>query len=254
MYADINKLVNKIYVLTIERNSDRHHSVKSVLEGIDFEFWNGLDASEYFIGKKYVAGIEDDFFINNDLDKEHVKRLTIGQFGAYFSIKKMIDYIAKKSYDKVLIFEDDMLPLKKNWRNIFEQSLKQLPEDWDILLLGYIYDGPVYKYSYNRNIRPVIRAYNVIKYFLKKETYNPSLPTKFSKHLDIAGFSMGGHAFCLSKKGAKLLSSNLSPMKDSGDILISKLIVEKKVKAFSVYPCLFLQDIRFGSKTNVVNH
>lgn len=254
MDADINKLVNKIYVLTIQRNSDRHQNVTSVLAGINFEFWNGLDASEYFPGKKFVAGIEDDFFIKNDLDKEHVKILTIGQFGAYFSIKKMIDHIAKKGYDKVLIFEDDMMPLKNNWRNIFEKSLEQLPEDWDILLLGYIYDGPLYKYSYNRNIRPIIRVYNRIKYFLRKKTYIQSIPSKFSKHLDIAGFSMGGHAFCLSKKGAKLLSSYLSPMKVSGDILISKLIVEKKIKAFSVYPCLFLQDINFGSKTNVTIH
>ena len=252
MESDVNKLVDKIYVLTIERNSDRHQNVKSILECIDFEFWYGLDASENFSGKKYVSDIEDKFFINNDIDKRYVSRFTLGQLGAYFSIKKMINHVANCEYNKVLIFEDDMLPLKKDWRNIFEKSLLELPEDWDILLAGYIYDGPLYKYSYNRNMRFIINAYNSLKSLLKKKNIIQRLPVKFSRHLDISGFCMGGHAYCLSKKGSQLLSSYLSPMQDSGDVLISKLIVEKKIKAYSVYPCLFLQDMKFGSKTNIV--
>lgn len=63
MYVDINKLANKIYVLTIRRSSDRHHRVKSVLEDTNFKFWNGLDASEYFIGKTSRRNCGDDFLL-----------------------------------------------------------------------------------------------------------------------------------------------------------------------------------------------
>ena len=96
-----------------------------------------------------------------------------------------------------------------------------------------------------------MRSYNYVKSIFKKKRDLPQ-PRKYSAHLDFSGFSMGGHAFCLSAKGARLLSSCLSPMRDSGDVLISELIIQKKIKAFSVYPCLFLQDATFGSKTNVL--
>lgn len=250
--ADINNLVDKIYVLTIERNSDRHPNVRSILKGTSFEFWYGLDARDEFNGKKYVSDIEDNFFIENEIDKGFASSSTIGQFGAYLSIKKMIDYIAKSEYEKVLLFEDDLLPLNKDWKNIFKKSFEELPGDWDILLLGYFYDGSLYKYSYKRYMRPIIKAYNRLRHFLKKKSLIRNLPLKFSKHLDISGYSMGGHAYCLSKKGAQLLSSYLSPMRDSGDLLISRLVVEKKIKAFSVYPCLFFQDRKFASKTDTI--
>ena len=37
MDPDINKIFGKIYVLTIERNRERHPNVESVLKNIDFE-------------------------------------------------------------------------------------------------------------------------------------------------------------------------------------------------------------------------
>lgn len=250
MASDLNKWVDKIYVLTIDRNADRHPHVRSILNNIDFEFWNGLDAKESFPGKKYVTDLDELFFVENDIDKHHVSRLNMGQFGAYLSIKKMIDHAAASNYDKVLFFEDDLIPLRKDWQNILQKSISELPEDWDILLAGYIFDGTVYKYSYNRNFRFLVRYYNRIKSLFKKGRNLPQ-PRKYSAHLDLSGFSMGGHAFCLSAKGARLLSTHLSPMRDSGDVLISELIIQQKIKAYSVYPCLFLQDATFGSKTNV---
>ncbi len=252
MHTDLNKIFDKVYVLTIERNVDRHPSVKSILKGIDFEFWYGFDAKENFPGHKYVSDIEVDFFIKNNIDREFAAGSTIGQFGAYLSIKKMIDHIAKCGYNRVLIFEDDMKPTQIRWREILQNSIEELPGDWDVLLAGYFYDGPVYKYSRNRSLRYFIKAYNAVKTFNKKKKIVGRLPEKYSKHLDLAGYSTGGHSFCLSKKGAHVLSSFLSPMRDSGDLLISRLIVEKKIKAFSTFPCLFIQDKNFDSKTAVL--
>lgn len=247
-----SRFINKIFVLTIERNTERHPHVNAVLEGVDFQFWYGLDAPAFFKGKKHVAEIDDVFFIDNNVDKAHVSYLSIGQFGAYFSIRKMINHIAEKAYEATVIFEDDIQPLQKKWKLICEKAFTQLPDDWDILFLGYDYDGPIYKLYYKRHLRVALTAY----YWLKKkingwERIN-RYPKRFTRNLDISGFSMGGHAFCISKKGAALLSSHLNPMKDSGDVLLSQLIRENKIKAFSVYPCLFSQDRRkFGSKTRV---
>jgi GR25 family glycosyltransferase involved in LPS biosynthesis len=246
----LNKLVDKIFVLTIETNSDRHPYVEAILKNIEFEYWNGLDARKKFPNKKYVSQIEDRFFIENDVDREFASGSTIGQFGAYLSIKKMIDHVAQQEFEKVLIFEDDMLPLQESWQNIFKKALSQLPEDWDILLAGYFYDGRLFKYSHQRRMRVLLKLKNNLKALFRLKGPIPLIPKKYSKNLDISGYSMGGHSYCLSKKGAKILSENLNPMRDSGDLLVSRLIIEKKIKAFSVYPCLFTQNSLFTSKTN----
>jgi len=245
-------MFDKIYVLTIDRNNDRHPQVESILKDINFEYWYGFDARKNFPDKKFVCYIENDFFFENDIDKEYVSRMTVGQLGAYFSIKKMIDHIASCAYDKVLIFEDDMLPLRKDWKQVLQKAVAELPGDWDVLLAGYIYDGNLYKYARDRNMRPFIKGYNYLKNIFKPGNVIDKLPIKYSKHLDFAGYCTGGHAYCISKKGAKIISANLSPMRDSGDVLISRLITKNKIKAFSVYPCLFLQDRKFASKTEII--
>jgi|GEM_PF-2971642 len=252
MDSEINRLVDKVYVLTIARNADRHPNVQSILKNIPFEFWIGFDAKVNFPKQKYVCDIQEEFFLSNDVDRKFAEGSTIGQFGAYLSIKKMIDHVARSGYNRVLIFEDDMLPLKSNWESILQKALEELPADWDILLAGYLYDGTLYKYSYIRSLRIIVKTYNGLKSFFKKGKIIKRLPAKFTKHLDVSGYSTGGHAFCLSRKGATILSSYLTPMRDSGDLLISRLIVEEKIQAFSVYPCLFIQDNRFASKTKSV--
>lgn len=244
----ISSLIDKIFVLTIERNQDRHPNVRSIFKDLDFEFWYGLDAKETFVTAKYVCDIEDEFFDSNNIDKNYVCRLTLGQFGAYYSIKRMINYFSEKNMSAVVSFEDDIKALRTDWKDILMKAMNELPTNWDLLLLGYNYDGSIYKLNYNRKFRFIIKKYYWIKQFLFKKSI-PKSPVRFSRHLDISGFSMGGHAYCVSRKGAHLLNEYLTPMRASGDILFSELILEHKINAFSVYPCLFAQDGKFGSKT-----
>lgn len=252
MNCNISQFLDKTFVLTIKRNAERHPHVAQVLKGVDFDYWYGLDAPTVFHNKKYVSEIDDQFFLDNDVDKGYVSRLSLGQFGAYFSIKKMIGHIVNAGFERTLIFEDDLMPLQKDWERIFCQSIVELPHDWDILFLGYVYDGPLYKQYYHRRFRFLLNAYYRLKPGSNKYNFTRHRPSRYSRNLDFSGYCMGGHAYCLSKKGARLINSYLSPMRDSGDVLISQLILEKKIKAFSVYPCLFAQDRdRFGSKTRI---
>ncbi len=244
----INTLFDKIFVLTINRNLKRRLIVDKNLKSIQFEYWFGFDLPSEFSNIKYVSDLSNEFFENNTLDKYSVKRMTKGQLGAYLSIKKIIEFIASNDFKQVMIFEDDFNPLKKNWENILCNAIQELPNDWDILLVGYIYSGFSYKLAYYRTFRPLLKIWSWIKKII---TNKPQiiLPNMFSNNLDTSGLCSGGHAFCLSHKGAILLSKHLNPMKMSGDELVCKLISEKKIKAYSVYPCLFSQNKLFESET-----
>lgn len=246
----LNKLFDKIYVLTIERNKDRHSCVKQNLKGIDFEFWYGIDIPQVFPHIDHVVNMPNDFFIENKIDKSYVIVWTKGQLGAYTSIRQMINEV-KNKYKSVLIFEDDFTPIKKNWQKMLQKAYEELPANWDILLVGYLYDGTAYKLSYHRHLRWFFDIYNSAKKHLGLRGVVNSTPKKYSSHLDTSGTALGGHAYCLSDKGAKKLMQYLNPMRECGDILIKKLIEQNALNAYSVYPCLFQQNKSFGSKTEI---
>lgn len=247
-----NELFDKVYVLTIDRNADRHPLIHSMLRQVGFEFWNGFDAGASFSSKTYVSEIEPTFFIQHNVDRDFAISSTMGQFGAYLSIKKMIDHIAASNYTRVLIFEDDAIPIRADWEKILCSAVLELPGDWDILMAGYFYDGSLYQHAYNRAARPLVNLYNGLKKWQHNIQAIKKLPVKFSRHLDRSGYSTGGHAYCLSARGAKILSHHLNPMRESGDLLFSRLVAEEKINSFSVYPCLFKQNRDFDSKTEVI--
>jgi GR25 family glycosyltransferase involved in LPS biosynthesis len=249
--SKLNKLFDKIYVLTIERNIDRHSTVYKQLGDTQFEFWYGNDIPNNFPQYEYVIQMPDSFFLENFIDKNYVSMWTKGQLGAYLSIRQMIEKVSN-DHECVLIFEDDFQVLQKDWINKVETAVKELPDDWDILLLGYFYYGKTYKLAYHRKFRWIPYVYNFVKKFiLKKDSIN-KLPKYFSSNLDLAGASLGGHAYCISKRGAEKLMNHMKPMKDSGDLLLYRLILNNLVNAYSIYPCLFDQNRAFKSKTEPI--
>ena len=152
--------VDKIYVLTIIRHLKRHERIQKILEGINFHFFYGLDAPMNFNTCKYVSDIPQSFFDNNNIDFEYVKRWNIGQLGAYLSIREMIKKAYEEGHNNVLIFEDDILPLNVNFTDKISEAISLLPFDWDIIQLGYEYDGSLYKLSYQRSSRTFVNLSN----------------------------------------------------------------------------------------------
>ena len=64
----------------------------------------------------------------------------------------MIDNIAVNS-QQAIIFEDDFIPINNDWQNILKCALSEIPADWDVLLLGYYYQGIMYNLAYHRPLR-----------------------------------------------------------------------------------------------------
>jgi len=246
----LNKIFDRVFVLTIERNADRHASVKKQLKDIDFDFWYGIDVPLVFPDAASVSQIPDSFFIENEIDKSFVSAWTKGQLGAYTSIAKMTKEVGDK-YGQVLIFEDDFIALRENWQQVLAKAVAELPNDWDILLVGYLYYGKAYKLAYNRKLRWIFNIYNTAKKIAGRAGAVKPAPKTYSEHLDKSGTALGGHAYAISKKGARKLMQYLNPMQITGDILVKKLIEKGDLNAYSVYPCLFKQNESFGSKTEV---
>lgn len=240
--------VNKIYVLTIDRHNQGRDFINDILKDIDFEYYYGFDAPLYFDGLKQVTDIPISFFIDNKIDYEYVKRWNIGQLGAYFSIRELLQKAYSNDFNRVLIFEDDIITNSIDFVKEINSALFNLSDEWDLLKLGYEYDGRFYKFAYKREYRWLITGFNFLKKLLNKR-YILSLPIRYNSNLDIAGNSFGGHALILNRSGLRKLLQNMYPLREGGDVLINSMITKKNITAFSIYPILFRQRNKNDSST-----
>lgn len=128
----LNKHFDKIYVLTME-NSFRIERMKERLQGIDYEFFYGVNGATLDKTPWIEAG----------------SKQTRGQLGCTLShlnlYKKIVD---EKLYDKICILEDDAI-FTDNINNL-ETYMNQLPQDWGMFYLGF--DGPNPHPNYSQNL------------------------------------------------------------------------------------------------------
>ena len=122
------------------------------------------------------------------------------------------------SYDSnsenCLIFEDDVSEPKydlKYMEYIIENIYKTVPPDYDLIFFGKCWE-------------------------MCKMTQN------INKFLDKCYKPYCRHAYSVSRKGASKILEMTIPMKMSGDQMISNLIKQKKINAYSSIPTLFYQN------------
>lgn len=128
----LNKHFDKIYVLTME-NSFRIERMKERLQGIDYEFFYGVNG----------ATLDKTPYI------EKGSKQTRGQLGCTISHINIYNKIVNEGlYDKVLILEDDGV-LTDNINNL-DSYMNQLPENWGLFYLGF--DGINLPANYSQNL------------------------------------------------------------------------------------------------------
>lgn len=122
---DINKYFDNIYVLNLDRRTDRYEKVKEKMDqlGINFERFSAIDGNN-------ISDSEHDF------SKFVQGRGMIENKYALACLRSHIEIIkdAKKNgYKRILIFEDDVLISKDI--NVHIQKLRNI-DDWKLLYLG----------------------------------------------------------------------------------------------------------------------
>jgi GR25 family glycosyltransferase involved in LPS biosynthesis len=76
-------------------------------------------------------------------------QLTKGGIGCYLSHVKVWEYILRNKEDNVLIFEDDA-ETPSDLKNQINTYMESIPEDWDIVLFGFICSKCIKFAKYNR--------------------------------------------------------------------------------------------------------
>lgn len=240
--ATIQSLQNsfdKIFVVTVPRFTDRHKKVSENFRGLSFEFFWGADKLQIDPEKVKHDGTYDEAKAKK-LQRQG-KGLNLGEIACSLSHRMLYAEMIKHDWKKILILEDDVLPLIENM-NVLPDAMKELPEGWELVYLGYLK---------HEKITPALKRkqffYKILSALgLMKWNYtmvSNLLPKPFGTRLKKAGFHDCTHAYAITLSAAKKLLEAQTPVVYRADDLLSATILKGDLNAFITIPKFFDQEI-----------
>lgn len=241
----LHQYFDKVLVMTVPRFKERHERVKEQLTGIDFEFFYGFDKNE--LDENTIRQFYQ-YYPENTLKVTQVfPALNKGEIACSISHKMIYQAIVDNNWQRVLIFEDDVVP-DYNTLPILADCLKELPPDWELFYLGYLKNE---KATLGKKLK--ILWYNFLATLglshIPVSMINNILPGPYSNSLLRSGFHDCTHAYAVCLSGAKKLLIAQTPVQFRADNLLSALVLKSELKAFISKHNLFNQEI-FTDITN----
>lgn len=242
----LNEYFDKVLVVSVPRFTDRHKRVSHQLEGLSFNFFWGADKLklDYEIAK--TDGTYDEARAQK-LQRQG-KTLNLGEIACSLSHRNLYAAMVDNGWQKVLILEDDVVPLTDNL-NQLREAIQELPENWELVYLGYLkHEKVTTGLQFKQFIYKVGSLLGLMAWSYKMVCN--LLPRPFSKHLKKAGFHDCTHAYALSLSGAKKLLARQTPVIYRADDLLSATIMKGALTAFVTEPKFFDQEIFHNSSIN----
>ena len=147
-------------------------------------------------------------FITHDYYSEENK----GRIACHLSQIKLIKEFLKSNDNNIFIFEDDIVKYKhENYKSIIDDSMNNIPDDWDIVFFGRCFDD-------------CDKIEKINKYLFK--AHSPKCR----------------HAYGLSKKGANKILQYTVPMINNGDEMYAENIENGNIIAYAIHPSIFSQN------------
>ncbi len=230
---------DKILVVSVPRFTDRHEKVKKNLEGLPFEFFWGADKLQLNYEESKVNGTYDEQKAKK-LQRQG-KALNLGEIACSLSHRNLYAAMLENDWSKVLILEDDVLPILENIDEL-PGALEELPENWELVYLGYLKHEKInFQLKAKQFLYKIPAALGLMTWTYRM--VSNLLPKPFSKHLRKAGFHDCTHAYAISLAGAKKLLTAQTPVVYRADDLLSATIMNGELKAFVTEPKFFDQEI-----------
>ena len=244
----LNEYFDKIFVITLHRSKDRHEKINKHLASVDFEYFYGVDKLDLTMEELISSKVYDP--VKSKKMQRNSKAMYLGQVACSLSHRELYSHILEKGYEKVLIMEDDFVPVAYG-DDVFLNIIKELPKNWELVYWGYYLNESVTgKMKLTRFYYAMLAALRIIKW-TPKQVAN-LYPKAYSPHLRRAGFHNTTHAYAVSKPVLQKLIDEQTPVAYPADSLLTQLILSDKINAFITMPKIFEQEIFMegGSKVS----
>ena len=242
----LQQYFDKVFVVSIPRFTERHSKVQQRLQGLPFDFFWGADKLQLNMDKAKQEGIYDEAK-TKQLQRQG-KSLNLGELACSLSHRMVYEEMIRHNWQKVLILEDDVLPLYDHLAEL-PAALQELPANWELVYLGYLKNEEVDFSSKAKQFLYKIKA----ALGLMKWTYtmvSNLLPRRYSRHLKKAGFHDCTHAYAVTLSAAKKLLAAQTPVVYRADDLLSHSILKGELNAFVTEPKFFDQEVFHNSNSS----
>jgi glycosyl transferase, family 25 len=235
----LNQYFDKILVVSVPRFTDRHEKVKQSLKGLPFEFFWGADKLMLDYDNAKSDGTYDEQRAQ-ELQRQG-KALNLGEIACSLSHRNLYTAMIENRWEKVLILEDDVLPIIENM-NELPAAMEEMPQNWELVYLGYLkHEKITAGLKVKQFVYKIGSALGLMTWTYKMVCN--LLPKPYSKHLKKAGFHDCTHAYALTLQGAKKLLALQTPVVYRADDLLSTTIMKGKLNAYVTEPKFFDQEI-----------
>ena len=238
-FTALNNFFDHIYVITLHRANDRQEAIKKNLSGLQYDFFWGADKLKLDYDTVKTDGTYDEQMAQK-LQRQG-KTLNLGEIACSLSHRNLYTAIIENNWQKILILEDDVLPIDENLKAL-PAALEELPENWELVYLGYLkHEKVTVALKAKQFFYKIISAFGLMAWTYKMVTN--LLPKPYSTHLKKAGFHDCTHAYALTLEGAKKLQAAQTPVVYRADDLLSATIMKGELNAFVTEPKFFDQEI-----------
>jgi len=206
------------YYINLDRSKDRRQNIESMCRehGINVERFSAIDGKLLNLeDPKYAKALKKIkwwFLIEN--------RKNVGHFGCYLSHMQIYEKFLQTDKQYCFILEDDSEFITSNLKEGIMGNMRNLPRDWDILLLGYEINGGNKGY---------------------KEVREGNKDTKLVNGLLNIKYFTGTHAYILTRNCIKKLIENLQVMDWIIDWNIAYLARRGLLNIYGAFPPLVCQ-------------
>jgi glycosyl transferase family 25 len=240
----LNNFFDKIFVITLSRATERHEHIKKELEGLNYEFYFGEDKNEHTIHELEEKNIYNKSKAGHY--HRYNKSMTLGHICCSWSHLHLYENIIKNNYQKVLIFEDDVVALKENL-NTLSKIISQLPTSWELLYLGWE------KHEKQKIFAPLKKRFYQVQRLLGLHKWSIKqiknlYPKKYSENLMKAGFHDCTHAYAITNKAAHALCELQTPIAFNADSLLTYAVTTQMVEAYIAVPKMFKQLSQYSNE------
>ena len=212
----------KALLINLPKHEERFRTVKEQLEKaeVDFEKADAVD------GRKLT--VEDQEARVTALGRA---LMTPGMIGCFLSHKSCWERCVQLANGPIIVFEDDVI-LAENFTASLHAAMDELPEGWDVLLLGAL--GAVHPSYYCTNFLHAMMAGGLRWPRGARKAFSDAKPV--AVHTPLRPF--GTHAYVISEGGAKKLLAAAPRANYHVDVVAWGM---RSLKLYAVHPLLAKQ-------------
>ena len=238
LFKSLNAYFDKVYVLSLPHATARHDNIALVLEGLNWSFFWGTDKKDFSDAQIREEGIYDD--VAHRKTKRTSRSMNLGEVACALSHRRIYEDVLTQGYERVLILEDDVIPKAGSLRP-FGDIVKQLPEDWELLMLGYYgHKLPTPRYRLQQRLYVAFHHLHVANWHkVRLEWIENICMSPYSNDLFHMGKVLGTHAYALSASAAEKFIDYQTPIHLQADRIFNYYAAQKSLSAYAVKQTVF---------------